>query len=472
MKNYFIPSVLIGKILFAQAIPDGDWSGTLDVGGIQLTLVLHVDQDEQGKLRASLDSIEQGIKGIQVDTIQIEDKTIKFSIEKLKASYEGIYNENEISGKFTQGGMKAPLIFTRDETANGKELQRLQHPQPPFPYHTEEVSFKNSAADVILSGTLTLPKGKGPFPVTLLIAGSGPCDRDQSGFGHKPFLVLSDHLVRRGIATLRFDKRGVEKSTGNYETATSGDFANDVLAGVEYLKTRKEIQQIGLIGHSLGGGIAPLVATNSKDISFLVLMAGPAVSGEEILYEQGVLLQRNLRISEERIKQDRKLREKVFAIVKQETDYKKVEQKIRTEMEKHFAAVPPDANASGSEGIAVIHPDHIEEMLKRITTPWFRYFLTYDPGEYLKLIKAPILALGAEKDLQIPPQQNLPVIAKILKEAKHSDYTILKFPRLNHLFQTCKTGAISEYATIEETISPTALNAISDWILKKTDKQI
>ncbi len=471
MKYLLIVSILFGKMLFAQMMPLGDWSGTLDVGGTALTLVLHIEKDEKGNLNAKLDSVEQNAKGIPIDKIQVEDRMLTFSIKKLRATYEGIIEDNEIAGKFTQGGMKIPLTLIRGNLAEKKDWKRPQLPKAPFPYVTEEITYENSAANVSLSGTLTLPHGKGPFPFVLLIAGSGPCDRDETIYGHKPFLVLSDHLARLGIGSLRSDKRGIGKSTGNYQTATSADFASDVLAGIKYLKTRKEFvsRKMGLIGHSEGGTIATMVAAQSKEIAFVVMMAGPVVSGEEILYEQGIIRLRNLGISEENIQKDKALREKMFAIVKKQPDCKKLKQQLRSGLETYFASAPKEEKVA-AEGIGIIHPDNMEEIIERIATPWFRYFLTLDPTKSLKKVKAPILALGAEKDLQVPSNQNLPVIIKTLKSAKHKDFTVKELPAHNHLFQTCQTGAVSEYATIEETLSPLTLNTISNWVLEKTRK--
>jgi len=355
-----------------------------------------------------------------------------------------------------------PLLVLSNFLFSG---ERLQHPTGPLPYHTEEVSFENG--EISLAGTLTLPKGKNAFPTVLLIAGAGPSDRNQFGYGHKTFLVLADHLAQCGIASLRFDKRGVGGSTGEYHLATSGDFASDALSGIEYLKTLKQVHNIGVVGHSEGGAIAAVVAAESEDVAFVVSMAGPAVSGEKLLYEQGLILQKAVGIDQKRIKEDRKLRQKVFAIIKKEDNFQEIEKNIRKVVGKHFAKSSSHAKTTAAEGIAVLHPSNIEELLTRIVSPWFRYFLTFDSSKYLKQVQVPILALGAEKDLQVPPHQNIPAVEKALKSAKHTNFTIKVLPNLNHMFQTCQTGAISEYSSIEETIAPTALHTISDWILER-----
>jgi pimeloyl-ACP methyl ester carboxylesterase len=342
------------------------------------------------------------------------------------------------------------------------DLLRPQEPKPPYSYNEEAVKYSNSNAGISLAATLTLPRSEGPHPVVLLIAGSGPNDRNEAVFGHKPFLVLADHLTKQGIAVLRFDKRGCDESTGNYDTATSRDFADDVLAGIDYLKTRKEIDArwIGLIGHSEGGIIAPMVAVQSKDVAFIVLMAGTGVNGEEILYAQGALVARSMGASVEAIAHQEDVQRQILAIIKKEPDSVVAEKLLREVFATKHGAFPSLQQ--------IAQTDAIEAQIKRLNTNWFRYFLTYEPATSLKRVKVPVLVLNGELDLQVPPNQNLPAIEKALKEAGNKDYSVVEFPKLNHLFQNCETGSIAEYQTIEETIAPIALNAMSDWILQRT----
>ena len=447
----------------------GDWSGVLDVGAAKLTLVLHVTAEAAGGLKATLDSPDQGASGIPVDAVTFQDGTLKFEMKRLMATFEGVLNKEgtEISGKFTQGGASFPLALKRGVKPR-EAPQRPQEPKPPYPYREEEVSYANpNAPGVTLAGTLTLPDGAGPFPAVLLITGSGPQDRNESLLGHKPFLVLADHLTRQGIAVLRVDDRGIGKSTGKFGLATSQDFASDALAGVEFLKAHKQINphQIGLIGHSEGGLIAPLVATKSKDVAFIVLMAGPGVTGEEILYEQGTLLGRAAGAPEQSVTHNRKLQAEMFAIVKAEKDPAVAEQKLKELLTKRVAELP-EAQRKQAEA----SPAAMDAQIRQVNSPWFRYFLTYDPRPALSAVRVPVLALNGELDLQVPPKQNLPEIEKALKAAGNRDYRILELPKLNHLFQTAQTGGFAEYEKIEETISPSALNAMSEWILARTAK--
>lgn len=364
------------------------------------------------------------------------------------------------------------ILFEKSSTVGqvASALLRPQEPKPPYSYHEEEVKYSNSNVGISLAATLTLPRSKGPHPVVLLIAGSGPNDRNEEVFGHKPFLVLADHLTKQGLAVLRFDKRGCAESTGNYDTATSRDFADDVLAGIDYLKTRKEIdvRRIGLIGHSEGGIIAPMVAAQSKDVAFIVLMAGTGVNGEEILYAQGSLVARSMGTSEEVIAHQEAAQRQILSIIKKEQDFGVAEKLMREVFATEYPIFPSLQQLAQADAIELTQTDVIEAQIKRFNTNWFRFFLTYDPATSLKRVKIPVLVLNGELDLQVQPKQNLPAIEKSLKEAGNKDYLLVEFPKLNHFFQTCETGSITEYQTIEETIAPIALNAMSGWILQRT----
>jgi uncharacterized protein len=334
------------------------------------------------------------------------------------------------------------------------------------------VSFRNDAANVTLAGTLTMPDSEGAFPSVVLIAGSGPNNRNEEILGHKPFLLLADHLTKKGFAVLRFDKRGIHQSTGNYSQADTDDFTDDALAAVAFLKTRSEIdsERIGLIGHSEGGIIAPMAAVKSVDVAFIVLMAGTGVNGEEICFEQAKLMQLIGGATEEAIAADRKLRTAILGIAKAVEDPEEGIKQCLDAALKHLAENPAPESKSGWEFTA----DNVEKVLEYFGKQWrwFRHFLILDPAVALKQVRVPVLVLNGELDLQVSPRQNLPVIAKALEEGGNTDYQIVELPKMNHLFQTCETGSLSEYLTIEETISPKVLDLISDWLLEKTKKAI
>jgi fermentation-respiration switch protein FrsA (DUF1100 family) len=322
----------------------------------------------------------------------------------------------------------------------------------------EEVGYENKEAGIKLAGTLTFPRSEGPFPAVILITGSGAQDRNETVCGHRPFLVLADHLTRKGMAVLRVDDRGVGGSTGNVIEATSEDLAGDVLVGVNYLKSRKEInaKRIGLIGHSEGGIIAPMAAAQSSDVAFIVLMAGTGLTGAEIICLQSDLMLKAVGASDEVLAMQRTSSEQIFRILEHEKDDAVAEKKVRKVMSDAFAKLSQEEKDAMGASEATI-----EIQLKMLFSRWYRFFLSYDPKPTLMKVKCPVLAINGELDLQVPPKENLSAIELALKAGGNTSYTIRELPKHNHLFQRAQTGAISEYAKIEETVSPIALESIS-----------
>jgi pimeloyl-ACP methyl ester carboxylesterase len=453
-------------LLFAPALGaaptgvEGEWSGALNVGPIELRLVLHLSRSADGRLTGTLDSLDQSAPGIPLSKVTQSGRSLAIEVKAVHAAYEGRLSEDgsEISGTFHQSGQDLPLTFRRGPTP---ELQRPQNPKRPYPYDEEEVLFDNAKAGIRLAGTLTLPRRSGPHPAVLLITGSGPQDRDETIMGHRPFWVIADYLTRLGIAVLRVDDRGVGKSTGKFQGATTVDFAGDARAGVDFLKTRKDIdaRQIGLIGHSEGAMIAPMLAAQSDDIAFIVMLAGAGVSGEEILLEQRYLISRAMGVPEDMARKQDAMERFILDTVKTEKDNAAAARKIRDGIAKMSADMTPDQRNAAKAVIA-----QLERQMKTLTSPWFRAFLTFDPRPVLEKVKVPVLAMSGSLDLQVPPKQNLPVIAAALEARGNPDYEIVKLPGLNHLFQTAKTGLPMEYAKIEETFAPAALEAIGQWI--------
>src|SRR5216683_2246875 len=300
---------------------EGTWQGSLKVGVMELRLAFKISKKPNGSLTATMDSIDQGAKDIPVDDVTWHDPDLKLELKKIPGTgiFEGKASKDysEFEGNWKQGGKSFPLPIKRVPKAT--ELKRPQEPKKPYPYGEEEVTYDNPRAGVKLAGTLTVPKGEGPFPAVLLIAGSGPQNRNEEVLGHKVFLVLADYLTRRSFVVLRSDKRGVGKSTGNYAEATSADFADDARAGIEYLKTRKEVDphKIGLVGHSEGGIVAPMVAARSKDVAFIVLMAGTGVTGEEVLYRQGQDVLKSMGVDANGVAQHRVLLQRMFQVLKE-----------------------------------------------------------------------------------------------------------------------------------------------------------
>ena len=431
---------------------DGIWLGTLDAGATKLRLVLKIANGPDG-LTASLQSPDQSQQWLPANSATRSGDSLNFTIESLGVVYDGKIDAglNSIDGTFTQGGRPLPLALKRVKDQAELETRHPQNPVKPYPYREEEVTYANKAAGNVLAGTLTIPPGKGPFPAVLLISGSGPNDRDETVFGHKPFLVLSDYLTRKGIVVLRADKRGIGKSTGDLAHATTADFATDAEAGVQYLKTRAEAdpRRIGLIGHSEGGTVAPMVAAGDPGVRFIVLMAGPGVPGDQIIVEQGRLIEEAAGATKEKAAQDADKQRELFALVEKEKD----DAVLGKELREKLAGRVPDAQ--------------IDVAIQQLTSPWMRYTLTYDPATALRKVACPVLALNGEKDLQVSAAQNLPAIKKALEEGGNKQIEIDEMPGLNHLFQTAKTGSPTEYAQIEETISPVALDKVATWILKQ-----
>jgi uncharacterized protein len=432
---------------------EGLWQSALETHGMRLRYQLHVSHDSDGELIAALDSLDQSVIGLPAIHVTLHENTFHFEIPAMGGSYEGAVNgdRNEIAGNWSQSGESAKLQFTRSDQP--LELRRPQNPAKDVPYREEEVSFSNATADVTLSGTLTLPKGPGPFAAAVLIAGSGPHDRDESLENHKPFLVLSDYLTRQGMVVLRYDKRGIGKSTGMADSATTIDLAGDAAAAVAYLKTRKEVDpaRIGLVGHSEGAMIAPYLAAHSKDLSWIVLLAAPATKGQDTLLNQSELIARASGLSNAQVLASLNFDKNAYDMVREEKNPGLLIEKL-----KNFV------KASGLDG--VMPPSVLEPQLRMLTSPWFRFFLDYDPLPSLQATKCPVLALYGQKDLQVPPKTNLPLLQKALADASNNQADIRQLADLNHLFQHAYTGSPAEYGAIEETFDPAALQIISEWL--------
>ncbi len=441
----------------AIASAEGVWQGALEGNGMRLRLQLHVSHDDQKQLVAALDSPDQGVSGLPAIHVIQKDASFHFEIPVVSGVYDGTLNaaKTAITGSWTQNNVEQKLDFRRSDQL--LELVRPQNPVKPYPYKEEEIAFPNGKAKISLAGTLTLPRAPGPFPAAVLLSDSGPHDRDESIVGHRPFLVLADHLTRKGIAVLRFDKRGIGKSTGDYANATTEDFAGDAEAALVYLKTRKEVdpKKTGLIGHGEGGVIAPLVAAHSNDVAWIVLLAGPGLNGEDTLLLQSELILKTAGVDDEQIAKTREFNKQTYALVRQEKDTATLQAKLSDLVENSgmSASLPPAA---------------LQSQVRLMVSPWFRFSLDYDPVPTLQKTVCPVLALNGEKDLQVAPKENLAKIQKALQDGGNKDFQTAELPGLNHLFQHSPTGSPTEYGSILETMAPEALNAASDWVLKHT----
>jgi len=453
----------------AQTNFSGTWNGTLNVAG-EIRLVLHVKLLQDGTYSGTLDSPDQNASGIKCDTViskeAIGDSTLNFTINNLRVSYTGkLLNDSTMSGIFTQGA-SFPLDFHRtDIPFVARKINRPQTPKPPFPYTSEEVAYNGNGLQY--GGTITIPHGTGTFPAVVLITGSGQQDRDETIFDHKPFAVLADALTRDGFIVLRVDDRGIGNSTGNFAASTTADFAKDVNASIEYLKTRKEVNdnKIGLVGHSEGAMIAPMVASARKDINFIVLLAAPGVKIIDLMAEQNAAVMRSAGI-------DSSFSE----------NYKQVYKDVITAIMN-----APDTNTARSNAYKIMNNwkvkadtaylyklgfrsekdylQYVNERIAAFSMPWFRYFINFDPQPYLtQLKKIKVLALNGSKDIQVVSRQNLPAVRSALVQGRTKTFEVKELPGLNHLFQTCTKCTVMEYGQLEETISPMALTTITTWL--------
>ena len=439
----------------------GSWAGALKVQGIELRLVMNISFNNADSMIVTFDSPDQGAMDLPTSKVTLRNDSIFVSSKKIGGKFTGKINagQTSIPGTWKQSGLSFPLTLERQDKM--VKMNRPQEPKPPFAYRSEEVAFKNIGGGFDLAGTLTIPEKEGRYPVAILITGSGPQDRDEALSGHKPFFVLADYLTRQGIAVLRYDDRGVAKSGGIFKTATSFDFATDAESAIDFLKKRPEIDtlKIGLIGHSEGGIIAPIVASHRADVAFIILMAGPGLTGEQILLLQSELISKAEKVDQKSIKANEKLSKDMYTVLKKNKDDAKAEQKLRA----LFAEIDKK-NARDTSYHKLTDPE-TSIQIKTVTSPWFRCFLTLNPEDYLSQVKCPLLAINGSLDLQVPPKENLQAIEKALIFGGNSRYTIEELPGLNHLFQNATTGSPTEYAKIEETISPSALVIIGNWII-------
>lgn len=406
MKNIFTLLMLFVSLTLSAQPLDGTWKGKLKAGPQTLTIVYHIDTP---KKTVTMDVEEQSASGIPMDVHFLTDDSINIAMPQLGITYAGRLKDGKIDGTFVQQTFSAPLVMERGEVS----FNRPQEPKAPYPYTTEEVTFTNAKAPATLAGTLVYPVGYKTgkkCPVVLMVTGSGPENRDEELFHHKPFLVIADYLARHGIASLRYDDRGVEQSTGEASQATTADFAEDAKAGLTYLKGLGKFSKVGILGHSEGGAIAYMLGSEGVP-DFIVSLAGPAC-------------------------------------------------KIDTMMVAQLNAI---AKTQGATGDLVANTNQARFiLLSQSNTPWMKYFLDLDMAPYVKATKCPVLALGGDKDMNVPVSINVPALKQYLPKNKRN--VIKTYPGLSHLFQHSATGSPQEAVNIEETIAPEVLNDIAAWI--------
>lgn len=422
----------------------GVWGGPLEVGGRSIRLVLRVAADG----RAVMDSPDQGARDIPVEPPTVEDAQVRFAAPGLAVSVEGRLSEDgrTIAGTFRQGGVELPLVLTRTADTADLSRPRPQTPKPPFPYRSEEAAFDNPATPgVRLAGTLTLPQGDGPFPAAILITGTGPQDRDETIEGHKPFAIWADELTRRGVAVLRYDDRGVGGSTGAFAAATQRDFASDVKAAFTWLAARPEIDaaRIGLIGHSEGATFAELAMQDGADPAWLVALAGPALSGGEIITAQVERISTASGMPAEAVARNTAYQRRLMEAVASHAD---------------------DADAARRALHALLlesgrSADEAARLAAAMSSDWYRGMVAHDPAESIRAIRVPMLAVFGGKDLQVPADENAAAVSRL-----KPDGDVVVLPGLNHLFQPADTGLMAEYGQIETTLDPSVIETVVDWV--------
>ena len=440
----------------------GDWYGAIKVAGAKLNLVFHINKSGD-TYSTVMDSPDQGAKGLGTDKTTVNNNAITIEANKFGIKYTGTYkpDSSTINGTFAQGALNTSLILT-----HSKPSDQGKRPQDPtaFPYKQEEVTFPNAKAGNVLAGTLTIPSSGKVSKIVVLITGSGKQNRNEElqGMNHRPFLVLSDWLTRNGIAVLRYDDRGAGKSTGNFLTATTADFADDAEAAVTYIQSRPDLNKlsIGLVGHSEGGMIAPMVASRNKAVKFMCLLAAPGVPMIELGLQQQKDQLRMAGRTPEEMKAPSALLQNLFKTIvdNPQLNSDQLKAKATVMLFQELGTFPPETFARESK----------QDMVSRITaqflTPWYRYALALKPADYLTQIKCPVLAINGTLDIQVENTGNLAGIKAALQKAGNKNHEELALPGLNHLFQKAKTGGVNEYAEIEETFNPVALEKVSTWI--------
>lgn len=437
----------------------GSWHGLLKIQGASLRLSFNISKSDTG-LIATMDSHDQGAKGIACDKTTFKDSILKIELNSARISYQGtLWGDSIINGKFSQAGQTFALNLSSKPIEKIK-AKRPQEPTKPYPYYVEEINFENKKEGFKLSGTLTMPTKDGKYPAVILISGSGPQNRDEEILEHKPFLIIADYLTRNGIAVLRYDDRGVGESKGVFKNATTFDFAQDAESALEYLKTRKEInkKQIGLIGHSEGGIIAPMVAARNKSVAFIVMLAGTALPGDQILLLQQKLIASANAEDQKLIESTEKVNKKIYELLKQSNN----DDELKKEINKVLVEFFNDSTQRIPNGIS--KNQFIAMQVNQISNNWMKYFIKHDPAENLAKVKCPTLAMNGKKDLQVPSTENLNAIKEIFKNSGNTRLTCIEYENLNHLFQECKTGSPSEYGEIEQTFSPVVLHDMLKWI--------
>jgi hypothetical protein len=463
LNVFLLCFVLHATQMTAQQSMIGTFIGKMEVQGTEIELIFEFLVDSSDQTQKCLLSIpKQGLRAHAADEVVQSDTNFTVVFTPFSAQYIGVRDaEGKILGTWQQGGYTAELNL--EQTEDAPLLNRPQEPKPPFPYEMMDLMIKNQASpDVELAGTLTIPKGEGPFPLVVLISGSGPQSRNSELLGHKPFWVIADYLTRHGIAVFRYDERGIGASNGDFQAATTIDLASDTRAIVEYLEKQDlPIANIGLIGHSEGGIIAPIVANESSAVQFIVLLGAPGVTGKEILLAQSALILEKDGTPQEEIARQIQFAESLYDLVlntpeEEELDYEQLKELTRVFYDQAGQDLKAQYNT---------FERFYFTQSSVLSSNWMRFFIGYDPQPALLKLNVPVFALNGSLDLQVPPKDNLQAIQHALELAPTTEFELKEVLGLNHIFQSAKTGHPNEYAEIEETFNESVLQMIATWVL-------
>ncbi len=468
MKKFivFISIFLSSTILFGQKQYVGLWEGKMNVG-VEIRIVFKISLDESNQLLATMDVPDQGLKEVKVSSAQIINDSLQLTIAQFNASYTGkLENDSLINGRFHQ---QIPMPLQLKKIQRITEIIRAQTPVPPFAYQSEDIIYKNADNSISYGATITIPNGKGPFPAVMLLTGSGQQNRNEEVAGHKPFAVIADHLTKNGFIVLRADDRGMGQTTGNVESSTSYDFAQDASAGINYLLSRKEVdrKKIGFIGHSEGGMIAQLVASERSDIHFIISLAGPGANVPALMIEQNRAIFEKAGLPKDYVDQYISFYDSMLQIILQHD--KASFDSILSQRLNQWLETTPQNVVLITTGIKDENSKNnfMKSLSALANSNWFRYFVRYNPAERVSQFRGHYLALNGDKDIQVLSGSNLQALEAALKNGKAKSYEIHELKGLNHFFQECKKCTASEYGELDQTISPVVLELMTSW-LKKT----
>ncbi len=468
--------ILISIITISQAHSQnidkfaGNWDGILKTKGIVLRIIFKIKKINDTTLDAKFDVPKQFAYNVPINKIFIKGDTIILKNYNFHIKLQGFIKDSTFIGFYKQGQYTANIILKNNKNYKISDFTRPQTPKPPYPYKTEEVRIEDKKNNVTLAGTITIPKDSSKkYPAVVMVTGSGPQNRDEELFMHKPFLVIADYLTRHGIAVLRYDDRGFGKSVGNYNISTTKDFAQDALNAVIFLRNHKNIDKnnIGIIGHSEGGLIAEMLAADKKNnINFIVLLSAPGVPTSELMLDQNKEISLKNKIDTAIINRNYKLNSELYQVLKTENNNVNANKKLNKVFDKYTKNLTEEEKED--QGLT---KNIINSIIFQSLTPWFKYFIRINPADYLQKIKCPVLALGGSNDLQVKADKNLKAIKNNISKNGNKNVTVKELPKLNHLFQHSKTGLPQNYKDINETFSPEALKIISDWINKTTENK-